>query len=177
MTPITRIKLDEQLVLAKGLQACFNDDLVGLRLVGPLARVADPKAEANSHRGGSRGPSRASGISVSDVDFDITLLSVPPSPMPQPLAVAAADVRPGSRRASAAGRPDNQQSEAGILASTSFMPLRPDTPSTTCEDATEGSRGVTGKFVDGQYHSLRPGSANRPLPPISPGTRRTRRAW
>jgi len=129
------------LVLARGLQAFLEDDMLRGHTVASLSGVRIPATTAGSD-------ARAAN-ETQEAGAEIFALQRPPSPRQMQVP----------QDANYAYRPPDRRSN-----------LLAETPSTTCDEASigEGSRPMSSKFVDGQLITVRPTSAGQKLPPLSP---------
>lgn len=151
------------LALLRGMQVLLNQEAIRAWAVSPLAQV-----EPGSPAGSWKPPSEA----AQDDNEDLCL-ETPPEPRGVLLAPPAPGggpvYRPPERKSLTGGGSPVDQGAAGVPMG-NHSGLRPETPSTTCEDGLEvrlPSRPVTpGKFVDGAYVALRPNSAGMRLPPL-----------
>mmetsp|Transcript_56978 Transcript_56978/g.144590 ORF Transcript_56978/g.144590 Transcript_56978/m.144590 type:complete len:741 (+) Transcript_56978:137-2359(+) len=119
--------------------------------------------------------------------LDLEGISMPLSPRPAMSSSSSPSFRPPDRRQSQEPMPSVSEAGAFVpqpagtpgngegLKANFLTGWRPDTPSTTCEDAEAGGRGTpSAKFVDGSLVQPRPGSGSRlaPLGQTSPTSRR-----
>lgn len=165
------------LLLMRGLQVFLSDEAVRINAIGTLAKIVDPTPPALKSQAShfSRGMTQGA-VSFQEVDADaIIMLSTPPSPrLVAPLISLGGGYtyRPPARQNPWPGveAPDHELAVTTVEGSEGFItPWRPDAPAAIVHDALDGVRTPSPKFVDGQYVPLRPNSADKRLPPLSPG--------
>jgi hypothetical protein len=153
------------LALLRGVQVLLNQDAIRAWAVTSLGE-AEPGSPSSWKPPSEASASMGMGQEGDDDDLSLT---TPPSPRVVLLAPPGGGLpyRPPERQSLPGGEVPVDQGTASVPMATQ-PGLRPETPSTTCEDAmASGSRpGTPGKFIDGQYVAGRPNSANKRLPPI-----------
>lgn len=159
----------QRLLLTRGLQIFLSDEAFRAQAVLPLSRVAEPRS-SRSAAGAARPSALASSRRAelpSEQDGDSILgLSAPPSPRVVPGLGSSGGYPQQPQRspqASSRGSPQSRGHDA-------FWP--PETPSTSCDDATAAIRPPNNKFVDGQCVFLRPDSPGVRLTPLTPKSRK-----